>query len=183
MKKPLLLLLLLPTLVLAQKKTYTLEEFPFEVDSITGRIVFRGVVQVPGASADQLYLRAKSFFFTRFRDAKAVIQVDDKAGGVLLGKGLIYPGTINILTAGSYIETPIEVRVKEGRYRYEITNMNVVVDNFRVPFDSPEYNRDIKIKAITKKQYDRWAANMDVLIGLINDLGRAMATPSTKDDW
>uniref|UniRef100_UPI003B3BCDED DUF4468 domain-containing protein n=1 Tax=Spirosoma sp. TaxID=1899569 RepID=UPI003B3BCDED len=94
--------------------------------------------QVPGATADQLYCRAKQFLFKSFVKANAFIQIDDKAEGLMAGKGML-PVNINGLpgsmAADMKYETPFENRVKGKRYPCEIANIVVVGPGQRINID------------------------------------------------
>lgn len=130
MKRVLLLSALFFTVLSAsaQRQIYYLKDWPLPFDSLTGEITYKGVVEVAGVDAVKLYGRAKSFFFKNFQNAAAVIQVDDPANRVLAAKGnLIMNKAVSGVFMGPGIEesylVPLEVRVKDGRYRYEISNI------------------------------------------------------------
>lgn len=75
------------------------------------------VVTVDSASASELHSRARRWFADAFRDAQEVIQVDDAAAGVLMGKGVSRHNERGILRFTVTIES------REGRYRYEIKDV------------------------------------------------------------
>jgi hypothetical protein len=75
-------------------------------------------------SAD-LFARAKAWFATTYRSGKDVIQMEDKENGVLIGKGAFqYTSDIYWGSEGTkgWIYYSITIQVKEGRYKYELTN-------------------------------------------------------------
>lgn len=94
-----------------------------------GQVQFEEVIQVQGASADQLFLLARTWFVDYFKSAQDVIQFEDKSNGVIKGKGLseiVYQsgklfGTPLINTA--YLNYTITIQVRDGRYKYTIDNL------------------------------------------------------------
>ncbi len=86
---------------------------------------FSEVVQVEGISKGELYNRAKIWFAEVYKDAKEVIQVDDKESGKIIGKGT-EPFTQSFMTSSAItkggISYIIKVFLKDGRYKYEITD-------------------------------------------------------------
>ncbi|GAB3324580.1 hypothetical protein GCM10027299_21960 [Larkinella ripae] len=172
--------------VFGQKAQYTLEDMPFDIDSVTKGIVFKGVVQVPGATAEQLYTRAKAFVFRTFMNADAVIQVDDKPGGLLAGKGLLRPApTVGnmLLTGDLQYYTPFEIRVKDGRYRYEIANIQMIANGMRMGLDQAINSGSGPRKTYNERQYQRMLKFTTPFVNLIEDLQIEMEKKSGKEDW
>lgn len=98
------------------------QEFP--VDPETGKITYTEVVQLEDTEASQilLYSRAREWYATTFRSSIFVIQMDDKELGKLIGKGNFKIATTAYLT-DSHIDFTISVFVKDGRYKYTITDL------------------------------------------------------------
>jgi hypothetical protein len=116
MKKILLLFLILPCFLKAQ-------EINLPVDSTTNKVSYSEVVPVPGISKDDLYVRGREWFAKTFVSAQAVIQMDDKAAGKIIGKGVGYGTSSFMLTTSRFtIFYTVSLTVKDGRYRYEITD-------------------------------------------------------------
>lgn len=88
------------------------------VDSITRRVTFSQVVKMDSTTKKQLYINAKIWFVNIFRSANHVIQMDDPDLGLLIGKG--YSDIF-----GSYVKMyfTVKVQCKEGRYRFELTDI------------------------------------------------------------
>lgn len=128
MKKYLLLLLLLPFFVQAQKSKSPMDSLKkylnmgIKVDSITKKIIYEGVEKVEGATKDELYVRAREWFARTFNSANKVLQMDDKAAGKLIGKASEPGVSLSLFTGGFMMDYTVSITVKEGRYRYEITN-------------------------------------------------------------
>ena len=98
---------------------------PLPMDSATGKVSFRAVVQVPGATQAQLYARAKEWFATAPGAVKPVLEQEDAAAGTLTGKTseLVMQ---NLL--GANVQVPlwrtIIIQVKPGRFRYQVTDFS-----------------------------------------------------------
>jgi hypothetical protein len=96
---------------------------PLPKDSITGKIAYQGVVQVPGATQAALYARAKKWFETAPGPTKMTIETQDAATGKITGKTseLVMQNFL-----GANVQVPlwrtIIVQVKPGRFRYQITD-------------------------------------------------------------
>ncbi len=85
---------------------------------------FQEVVEVPNASADALYARAKEWFAETFVSAQHVIQLDDAQNYKLIGKGNTGEYLTNIYMMLKYCygqsKFTVKVECKDGRYRYSI---------------------------------------------------------------
>lgn len=96
---------------------------PLPKDSITGKVSYQGVVQVPGATQAVLYARAKKWFETAPGPVKPTIETNDQAAGKLIGKSseLVMQNFL-----GANVQVPlwrkITIQVKPGRFRYQITD-------------------------------------------------------------
>ncbi|TVT38473.1 DUF4468 domain-containing protein [Hymenobacter setariae] len=96
---------------------------PLPMDSLTRKVSFQGVVQVPGASQATLYARAKKWFATASGPTKMTIETQDEASGKVTGKTseLVMQNFL-----GANVQVPlwrtVIVQVKPGRFRYQITN-------------------------------------------------------------
>lgn len=116
MWKPLLLLCLLARAAAAQTT--------LPLDSVSGKVTYTGVVQVPGASAAELYSRGREWFAYTFGSSKTVLEMDDHEAGKLIGRAYAQFD----FAAGIGRPQPwalwrkIKVEVKEGKYRYTISD-------------------------------------------------------------
>jgi hypothetical protein len=93
---------------------------PLPMDSATGKVSFRAVVQAPGVSQAELYARAKKWFASA---TKLPLLTADAASGKLVGK------TSELMmqnVLGANVQVPmwrtITIQVKPGRFRYQITD-------------------------------------------------------------
>jgi len=88
-------------------------------------LTYTEVVQVDSVSKDELYNRAKLWLATAYNRSSDVLQMEDKDAGQIIGKAIIkYNPTVfsgSEQTKGT-IKYTIKIFVKEGRYKYEITD-------------------------------------------------------------
>ncbi len=116
MKKILLIFLLAPVGLYAQSIT-------LPIDSISHKIDFTEVVKVDGASKDDLYIKAREWFAKTFVSAQKVIQMDDKDAGKIIGRGTARGVESSFLSPVSFtLYYTVSITMKDGRYRYEITD-------------------------------------------------------------
>jgi hypothetical protein len=94
-------------------------------DSITNLITYNGVVEQEDSGSDSLYARAKKFGEKIFGKDNNIFEVQ-KYGQKLIMNGSInaysYANKYNKKSIGKY-EFKLIVLIKEGRYKYSITNL------------------------------------------------------------
>jgi hypothetical protein len=86
-----------------------------------GVVTYSEVVQVDSISKAILYNRAKKWFVASYKSAKEVIQLDDSENGEITGKGNF---KVSYYTREPFISHTISIFVKDGRYKYLITDMS-----------------------------------------------------------
>ncbi|MEJ7664036.1 MAG: DUF4468 domain-containing protein [Hymenobacter sp.] len=96
---------------------------PLPIDSATGKVSYRAVVQAPGLSEAELYKRAKQWFAEAPSTTKTPLLTDDAAAGRLVGQtGELVRQNV----FGANVQIPlwrtITIEVKPGRFRYQITD-------------------------------------------------------------
>lgn len=97
---------------------------PLPTDSASGKITFQGVVPVPGVSQLELYSRAREWFAATFGSSKTVLEMDDRVSGKLIGRAYAqfeFSGVFGEPLPWTMWRT-IKVEMKEGRYRYTISD-------------------------------------------------------------
>ncbi|GAB2562314.1 hypothetical protein [Spirosoma aerophilum] len=101
------------------------------IDSQSGDVVYQGTGQVRGASTVDLYTRAQAYFKKTLRPGSNVDLPHHskrivRAGGIL---------TLNVLISGAVqpqaYRVSLEVKVREGRYRYEFSRFAAQPDSVR----------------------------------------------------
>ena len=96
---------------------------PLPKDSISGKVSYQGVVQVPGATQATLYARAKKWMETAPGPTPLTIETQDATAGKITGKTseLVMQNLF-----GANVQVPlwrtITIQVKPGRFRYQITD-------------------------------------------------------------
>lgn len=97
------------------------------VDPATNLLTYSEVVEVNGVGKNELYVRANTWFTRAFKNSKAVLQLEDKEAGKLIGKGNIST-TIKVpivgMTDAGYVDMTVTVQCKDGKYKYTIDNLN-----------------------------------------------------------
>jgi hypothetical protein len=85
-------------------------------------LTFGEVVQADGVSRDELYTRAKIWFAATFVDSKHVLEVEDKAEGLLIGKGsfAFEPRGFSLTFFRSQVVFILKVSLTDGRYKYDL---------------------------------------------------------------
>ena len=100
------------------------QELP--ISEKTNKITYEGVINIEGATATDLYLKANEWFAIAFNSANNVIQMQDKEAGKLIGKGAIQArlkqyGSLKYSGLWNYT---LSINTREGRYKYSFTNIN-----------------------------------------------------------
>lgn len=180
--------LLAPTITMGQNdeppKRYTLMDIvPYDKES--GAVKYSEVVQVDGATKDQLYERARKWIATTYRSAKDVNQYESKDAGEVIGKGYFD----FIFDRGWFSSRPltayhiIDIRVKDGRFKYEIEipHLNNVplltgytnnVTPYQYAYDLNDKNAKKMLSAMNEKTK-----------ALISSLTLAMKDSKQNENW
>jgi hypothetical protein len=157
-------------------------------------LTYSEVIEVPEVDKSQLFVRGREWFNENFKSSKDVLQIADKETGELSGKGVMevifvfrYMGERKFPTDVNF---QMSVWVKDGKYKYEITNFIV-----------PESSKSIEIGLITtsnetNKTYPGYSAKkinemyLSIKEGierkaklLIEDLKTKMSKKSKSTDW
>lgn len=115
----LILLTAVPALGFAQKDTLGLN-LPIQ----EGKVVYEGIIEVPGKSKDEIYKNLRQWFVDYFKNAKAVIQNEDKEVGRISGKGIVPIYWKFSIGSGMYPnQMTIQLDVKDSKYKYKIYDM------------------------------------------------------------
>lgn len=165
------------------------ERIVLNIDSVTNLITYLGVVEQEETGSDSLYVRAKRWAQARFgKNDKAIFEIDKK------NQKLVINGIITAYNYNSkYTKRPIgkhqfkiTVWIKEGRYKYQISNLvhegikpnngNAVRNYFEFYYTSPK----------SVKVYDKILRDADMDIKkLTEDFVKHMKDPIIVDeeDW
>lgn len=144
------------------------------LDEETGRYSYQDVVSVEGVPDDDLYSRAKAWVATAYTSANDVIQLDDAAAGRLIVKGNF---AITYYLDRAWIHHTLTVEVKDGRYRYTLTDFVFENEYWSAPLEMEK-----KFVGQKKKVFRQVIEHAEATIA---GLGVAMvsASPVGDDDW
>ena len=171
------------------KKPYVRFVVPF--DTITELVTYSEIVNEEEAVTDSLYMRAKRWIKHEFKGAKKqVIKKDDKKDFKIVMEGefpLIIEANKFSKAKNGKVVFVMEIRFKEGRYRYKINNLVHVVDP--PPGEDKEirtYFEFYRKSTINPKSNDAILISADKKINaMIRDLKKYCKEPVfvDEDDW
>ncbi|MDF7813335.1 DUF4468 domain-containing protein [Hymenobacter sp. YC55] len=109
------------------------------VDTETKRVTYTGVVAVDGVSQNELYTRAKLWLFLTFDEAKDVVKVDEKDAGLLIIRAYtdlpVRSSQSDFEPTNREVGYTMMLNFKDGRYKYTLTNYNLVVEGRTIPIE------------------------------------------------
>ena len=157
-------------------------------------LLFSEIVEVSGATKDELFIRGREWFNENFKSAKEVLQIADKESGELSGKGIMtvdyvlkYMGTH---TYKNNVNFQMSIWVKEGKYKYEmtdfVTSSSDKTYSFGLITSSDETN--VKIPMYSEKKINEMylSVKQNTVIkaqSLIEDLKIKMSKNSKSSGW
>jgi hypothetical protein len=166
------------------------ERIVLTIDSVTNKITYLEVIEQEESGSDSLYTRAKRWAQVRFGKGgdKGLFQ-DDKKNQRLIINGVLtayrYNSKYTKRDVGKYY-FQMTVWIKEGRYRYQITNLvhEGIKPNNGVP--SRNYFEFYYTSPKNVKPYDQLLRDADTDIKkLMADFVKSMKDPIIvdEDDW
>jgi hypothetical protein len=147
------------------------------LDPETKLITYQGVVPAEGVSAIELYSRAKLWIANAYHSAKAVIDLDDKEGGRLVVKGT-FTLSAGLMGSPQTYRHQLPIEVKDGRFRYRLTNLTKLQPGTPVPEWPLEGS--FKEPFVGKKTWERIDAECR---GTVESLIKSMGQPAAADKW
>jgi uncharacterized protein YceK len=125
------------------------------------------IVEVKGASKNQLFDKSKMWFASTFKSANAVIQYENKENGTIMGNGNI---TTSITTVLWRLKFSIATEVKDEKARITITGTSVSAadrdnewpvspwywDSFKNELESLSTEYELFLKDKTESQPGNW---------------------------
>ncbi|MFA4853096.1 MAG: DUF4468 domain-containing protein [Bacteroidales bacterium] len=107
----------------------TTENIPgLPIDTVTKKIMYKGVIQQPGIT-DTLYYRALHWVNTFFKNPIDVTKIRDKENGKVEGiyRFKVYntPVKDGTKTEAGLVSYTFIIECKENKYRYKITDLNL----------------------------------------------------------
>jgi len=92
-------------------------------------LTFTDVIEVDGATKQQLYNRASQWFTKAYVSSNDVVQKADPINGIIIGKGKwVCNGSKTYYYTTGTISHTIELYFKEGRFKYIITQISHKAD-------------------------------------------------------
>lgn len=173
-------------------------QLPTDFDNL---IVYQGIVNVDTLDKQiDLYNKSREWVVNTFVSSKAVLELDDKSGGILIGKGsAVYPIQADGLLWGTALQDitvnfSIKIDCKQGKYQFKIYNLSGA---FYGPSSriSINYEKDYQIyrlgitpkgwnNKIYFKHNDQRLLGLDIKIkNLIQSLSKAMNPRVTSSDF
>ncbi len=153
---------------------------------------FSEVIDVSGVGKNELFIRGREWFNENFKSSKDVLQITDKESGELSGKGLmevVY--TFRFLGEKKYITNvnfQMSVWVKEGKFKYEITNFIANGGGFDFGLITTSNETNITYPGFSAKKLNETYLSMkEATIAkaklLIEDLKFKMTQKSKASEW
>ena len=189
-----LLLLVLFFLALNVKSQPGYLELP--IDSITNKITYTNVVHTDSTLlTEDLFTLARIWFAETFRTSRAVIQMEDKQSGVLIGKAevpILYK-SLGVTHDLQNVLFTLSLYFKDGRYKYEVTDFiyqqqspSPLIEFNDIPFEYIYFNKDLGVRKYNKKTRLSFVSQLDTQIKLIlNDLTSSMKKKNSpvNSEW
>lgn len=159
MRKLLLLLMFIPSVIFAQ-------DYPYKSE----------IVSAEGMTAVDIYLKAKEWYATAFNSAQDVIQMDER-GETLIAKGIFHSYFTTVVMGSEYniemnIYFTLTTKFKEGKYKYDLVITGVDNNAGAALVSYTEY-----IDSSTEEGYDKLIASKGVKVG---KKARAKSIASSK---
>lgn len=142
MKALLIVLIFAPSLLFAQNE----DKLMIPVDSLAQTISYSGTVNEPQLSKDDIYILVKQWLTKQFELTHAFITQDDRDRGHLLAHATIFGQWLRgVITVNFTIACNIDIKAIDGKYRYEITDFNIL-DGVAGDFSPSWFSADIFLK-------------------------------------
>jgi hypothetical protein len=122
--KKLILIALLGILCLSVKAQIK-DTIGLNLPIVDDKIVYEGVVEVPGKTKSDLYQRAQQWFVDFFKGSDNVIQNQDKDAGLIVGKGMLDFNARVALGMTLVVHDKLYVKIicKDNKYKYFVYDM------------------------------------------------------------
>jgi len=168
-------LLVFPLAVFSQVKWDT-----YPIDSVTKKVMFTGIVDMPQTPQKTLYQRAKEWFITSYNSGKDVIQLDAPETGKIIGKGF---KSFNRLSSNfDYIPSKlwytVTITARDGKFKYIITDTEIETEGVRM--DAQACIAKLDKSASGQRDLMTYSLELKTLDKVVSSIKQAM---SKKDDF
>lgn len=134
--------------------------------------VFYEMIDTTSLSKEAAYSKAKLWLVNSFKNAKSVIQIDDKETGQIVGHGS-FPFKAKFGPTPTKCECffTVKIDVKDSKYRIQFYSIYVMVGEYDVPYQADEMNEkpDKSVAKKTLPEIDK------IIPALIDDFKITMA--------
>jgi len=153
-----------------------------------GKVEYKEVIEVPGVSKDELYLRAWEWLSKTFISSKNVIQMKDQEGGIIVGNATIQVSVKRVMMfPAGWINYTLTLNFKDGRYRCVINSFvhDGTGSEFSNGASAGPLTKDIprKPKIFSKKEWARIKMQVDEEINKLIESMKAAMISDSDDEW
>ncbi len=167
----------------AQKNTeITRPEMP--IDEETKIVNYKGVVELSGVTKDELYQRALNFFKSYYKNSSQVIQNADAGSGKIEGKAQFTTQKTlknGVKAQADMVKYSISIMVKDGKYKYEITKINLQAPSYK-PIET-YFNENDPMKEEHWNTLTQADDAFNTLIGFLKEGMEKSTSAPKKEDW
>jgi Domain of unknown function (DUF4468) with TBP-like fold len=117
-----LCVLLLPVITNAASCTDYAKELGVQIDPTSSNVVYQEVVTIEGATAADIYSRAKAAIAVSYKSAQDVVQLDDGEAKRIIAKGT-FDASGAMMTSSRFIRHTLTIEAKDGRYRISLSDL------------------------------------------------------------
>jgi|GEM_PF-925764 len=109
---------------------------------VDGKIVYEGIVDIPGTTKNDLYQNAQQWFVDFFKSSKDVIQNQDKDNGLVVGKGMLdFNARVGLgMSMVQHNKLTVKIICKDNKYKYSVYDMILYPpegnEKYSTPFDN-----------------------------------------------
>lgn len=104
------------------------------------------VIDIPGMKKDKIYDKSLEWIALNFKSAKAVIELQDKGSGKIIGNisfKIVYTGAYSV-AAPATVQGKITIEIKDNKARIILTALNTIFPGGERPITDFEYEPTIK---------------------------------------
>jgi hypothetical protein len=175
---------IVPLIGFTQKPETSSAEIP--VDEVTKLISFAQVVPVDNVAMDEMFKRAGNWFREFYTNPTDVIRSSDAAVGKITGKHRFKifneEDKKGFKTEAGLVNYTINVSIRDGRYKCEVTELNLKQSSFYaaekwLEKEAPGYQ---KVYAYYLSQCDE---NVKQIMASLEKAMKTVPPKNNKDDW
>ena len=172
-------------------KSWDHKQIPF---NDKGEVCYTDIIDCEGKTKDVLYQSIRSWFVDNFVNSDAVLKMDDKESGRMMGKGSCSATRVNGVNSHEVtFKFTLKVDVKDNKARYKVYDIRCIDKSTMLLGDLNDYNIfDIdlatcyhKIEAGKRLKYNKrflMNSNDNIKLLIINTLKNACVN-AILDEW